>query len=119
MSVALSAVRYYPELAERVRSQRTLQPELYGDFDFDQQPERLATELDAESSLPKWVADRAPILDDERIVELMSTATMLGDIVADPYAALMSTHSLARLIEMLKTACREGIEAVPDAPAEL
>ena len=44
---------------------------------------------------------------------------MLGDVVADPYAALMSTHSVTQLIDMLKTACREGIEAVPDAPPEL
>ncbi len=28
-------VTYYPELAQRVRSQRDLQPALYGEFDFD------------------------------------------------------------------------------------
>ncbi|WP_407685106.1 DUF2236 domain-containing protein [Mycobacterium sp. HUMS_1102779] len=112
-------VAYYPELARRVRSQRDLQPDLYGDFDFDRRPDRLATEADAESALPAWIAERAAILDDERVVELMSTATMLGDVVADPYAALMTTHSVTQLIDMLKTACREGIEAVPDAPPEL
>lgn len=115
----MSRVTYYPELAQRVRSQRELQPDLYGDFDFDQQPDRLATEPDVDSALPTWVADRAPILDDDRITELISTATMLGDVVADPYAALMTTHSVAHLIDMLKTACREGLEAVPDAPPEL
>ena len=112
-------VTYYPELARRVRSQRDLQPDLYGDFDFDRQPDRLATEPDVDSALPTWVADRAPILEDDRVVELISTATMLGDVVADPYAALMNTHSVTQLIDMLKTACREGIEAVPDAPPEL
>jgi hypothetical protein len=112
-------VTYYPELARRVHSQRDLQPDLYGDFDFDLRPDRLATEPDVESALPAWVADRAPILKDDRVVELMSTATLLGDVVADPYAALMNTHSVAQLIDMLKTACRQGIEAVPDAPAEL
>lgn len=112
-------VTYYPELAQRVRSQRDLQPELYGDFEFDQQPDRLATEPDIDSALPTWVADRAPILEDDRIMELISTATLLGDVVADPYAALMTTHSVTHLIEMLKTACRHGLEAVPDAPAEL
>jgi ER-bound oxygenase mpaB/B'/Rubber oxygenase, catalytic domain len=112
-------VAYYPDLAQRVRSQRDLQPELYGDFDFDQQPDRLATEPDVDSALPTWVAERGPILEDDRVLELISTATMLGDVVADPYAALMNTHSVAKLIDMLKTACREGIEAVPDAPAEL
>ncbi|OBH80225.1 hypothetical protein A5681_04695 [Mycobacterium scrofulaceum] len=112
-------VTYYPELAERVRRQRELLPNLYGDFDFDRQPDRLATEPDVDSALPAWIADRAPILEDHRVVELMSTATLLGDVVADPYAALMDSHSVAQLIDMLKTACREGIEAVRDAPHEL
>lgn len=112
-------VTYYPELAERVRSQRELLPNLYGDFDFDRQPDRLAKEPDVDSALPAWIADRAPILEDHRVVELMSTATLLGDVVADPYAALMASRSVAQLIDMLKTACREGIEAVPDAPPEL
>ncbi|OBH22972.1 hypothetical protein A5692_06545 [Mycobacterium sp. E342] len=112
-------VTNYPELAARVRSQRELQPQLYGDFDFDRRPDRLATEPDVDSALPAWIADRAPILQDDRVVELMSTATLLGDVVADPYAALMASRSVAQLIDMLKTACREGIEAVPDAPPEL
>jgi len=112
-------VTYYPELAERVRSQRDLQPDLYGDFDFDRQPERLATQPGIDSDLPEWVADRGPILQDDRVTELIGTATMLGDVVADPYAALMTTHSVTHLIDMLKTACREGIEGVPDAPPEL
>lgn len=112
-------VTYYPELAQRVHSQRDLQPDLYGDFDFDRQPDRLATEPDADSALPAWVADRAPILKDERVLELISTATLLGDVVADPYAALMATYSVTQLIDMLKRACREGLEAVPEAPPEL
>jgi hypothetical protein len=112
-------VAYYPELAQRVRSQRDLQPDLYGDFDFDQQPDRLATEPNVDSALPTWVADREPILEDDRVTELISTATMLGDVVADPYAALMNTYSVTQLIDMLKRACREGIEEVPEAPPEL
>ncbi len=56
---------------------------------------------------------------DDRVLELISTATLLGDVVADPYAALMNSHSVTELIDMLKTACRKGIEAVPEAPPEL
>jgi hypothetical protein len=112
-------VAYYPELAQRVRSQRDLQPDLYGDFDFDRRPDRLATEPGVDSALPTWVADREPILEDDRVTELISTATMLGDVVADPYAALMNTYSVTQLIDMLKRACREGIEEVPEAPPEL
>ncbi|MBJ7329241.1 MAG: DUF2236 domain-containing protein [Solirubrobacteraceae bacterium] len=110
---------HYPELAERVHGQKELQPRLYGDVDFTAQPYRLATELEDESSLPGWVAPRAPILADERVVELMSTATMLGDVVADPYASLMAERSFKGLIDMLKQACREGVESVADAPPEL
>lgn len=114
----MSDTLHYPELNERVRSQKTLQPELYGQFDFDTKPYRLATELDDKSSLPRRIADRAEILANDRLVELISTATMLGDVVADPYASLMSSHSVKSLIDMLRTACQHGIDAVPDAPAE-
>lgn len=118
-SSALLSATFYPELADRVRRQRELQPDLYGDIDFDQQPYRLATEPGVESSLPSWVTERDPLLEDHRVVELISTATMLGDVVADPYAALMGTYSVSQLIGMLKTACRDGIDAVTDAPPEL
>lgn len=110
---------YYPALAERVRSQRDLQPALYGDVDFTARPYRLATAPEDESSLPEWLADREPILADERVVELMSITTMLGDVVADPYATLMTERSFKSLIDMLKQACRTGIDTVPDAPPEL
>src|SRR4051794_38086576 len=110
---------HFPQLAERVRGQRDALPGLYGDVDFTAQPYRLALDPGDESSLPSWVADRGELLDDERTVELMSTATMLGDVVADAYAALMERQSLKGLIDMLQRACREGIDAVPGAPPEL
>jgi hypothetical protein len=115
----MPATLHYPELASRVRRQRELQPSLYGDFDFAAKPYRLATAPEDESSLPGWVADRAPLLEDSRVVELISTATLLGDVVADPYASLMATQSFKGLIDMLKLACRDGIDAVPGAPPEL
>src|SRR3954469_8416347 len=110
---------HFPELAKRVRGQRKALPSLYGDVDFSARPHRLALDPDDESSLPTWVADRADLLDDERTIELMSTATMLGDVVADPYAALMERQSLKSLIDMLQRACREGIDSVPGAPPQL
>lgn len=112
-------IQHYPQLAERVRSQAALQPGLYGDFDFAATPHRFTTDPDDRSSLPEWVSSRGPFLDDPEMVELMHTATMLGDVVADPYAALMGTYGMPGLIAMLRTACREGVDAVPDAPAEL
>ncbi len=102
-----------------MRGQRELQPDLYGDMDFDRKPYRLATEPGVESTLPGGQAKRDRYLADERLVELISTATMLGDTVADPLAALSATHSVSGLIRMVRTACREGLDAVPDAPPEL
>ncbi|WP_026342852.1 oxygenase MpaB family protein [Nocardia sp. BMG111209] len=110
---------HYPTLARRVRSQRELQPDLYGDMDFDKQPYRLATQPGVPSALPRWVADREPILADERTIELISTATMLGDTVADPLAALTAGHGVTELIAMVRLACREGVDAVLGAPPEL
>ncbi|HEX4109495.1 MAG TPA: hypothetical protein VHX88_15265 [Solirubrobacteraceae bacterium] len=110
---------HYPELVARVHRQRELQPVLYGDVDFTARPYRLAAEPDDVSSLPRSVADRDAILADTRVVELMSTATMLGDVVADPYASLMADYSFKGLIDMLGRSCRQGIEAVPEAPPEL
>ncbi|AHH20004.1 hypothetical protein NONO_c52200 [Nocardia nova SH22a] len=110
---------YYPELATRVRSQREKQPDLYGGIDFDRTPYRFTDDLTVKSALPTWVGERGPILADERIVELIRTATMLGDAVADPYAALVSRYGVPGLIGMLRQACRTGIDSVPDAPEEL
>ncbi|MGW4248802.1 oxygenase MpaB family protein [Nocardia sp. NPDC004722] len=110
---------HYPELAERVRGQRDSQPGLYGGIDFHTSPYRFTTDPGDKSSLPKWVAAREPLLADDRMVELMRTATMLGDVVADPYAALVARYGVPGLIGMLRRACRDGIDSVPDAPAEL
>lgn len=110
---------HYPELADRVRSQRELQPAMYGDVDLTATPYRFTVDPAVKSSLPGWVADRDELLEDDATVELMRTATMLGDVVADPYAALVDTYGTKGLIQMLTTACREGVEAVPDAPEEL
>lgn len=115
----MPAPRHFPELAARVAAQRTELPELYGDVDFDAQPHRLALDPDDDSTLPSWVAERDELLEDDRLIELMRTATMLGDVVADAYAALMTQRSFKSLIEMLRTACREGLDAVPGAPPEL
>jgi hypothetical protein len=119
MGMTMPQTLHYPDLGERVHSQRSLQPLLYGDVDFTAQPYRLATAPEDEAFLPAWVADRAETLADRRVVELISTATMLGDVVADPYASLMIERSFKDLIDMLRTACRDGIDAVADPPPEL
>lgn len=110
---------HYPELAERVHNQQVLQPDLYGRIDFHASPHRFTTDLGDRSSLPKWVAAREPLLADDRVVELMRTATMLGDVVADPYASLVPRYGVRGLIDMLRQACRTGVDSIPGAPAEL
>ncbi|KLO27125.1 hypothetical protein ABW16_17665 [Mycolicibacter heraklionensis] len=110
---------HYPELHQRVRRQAELLPELYGDLNFDVQPYRTALSPDDVSSLPGNPATRAKLLADDAAVELITTATWLGDVVSDSYAALMGQYSVSSLIGMLKQACRQGIGAVPDAPPEL
>lgn len=110
---------HYPDLHQRVRRQAELLPALYGDLDFDSQPYRTTTDPDDVSSLRGRPSTRAKLLADDAVVELVSTATWLGDLVADSYAALMGQYSVSTLINMLKLACRQGIDAVPEAPPEL
>lgn len=100
----------------RVASQKTLLPALYGGFDFDATPERFTD--DAGLAV---VRERRPMgveLAAEDI-ELVRAYTMLGDVVADAYAALIPSHGFRQLIGMLTQACDEGVESVADAPPEL
>lgn len=110
---------HYPELAEQVAAQSALRPDIYARIDFQETPFRFTTDPEVKSGLPEWVAKREPYLANSRLVELMRTSTMLGDVVADSYAALLPQYGLRGLVGMLKQACRDGIDAVPDAPEEL
>ena len=108
-------------LWEKVRAQKTRIPSLYGDIDFDATPERFTDSMDVRSTLPAHFARkyRKKILADHEKVERARAYTLLGDTVADAYAALMPAYSFRDLIGMLKKACDEGLDAVPDAPQEL
>lgn len=107
-------------LAARVRLQRDELPAMYGDIDFDLVPERLALEPEAETDLPPHVkVTRAELFADAELIELLRTATMLGDVVCDAYVARMPDYGMQRLIEMVHVACRDGIEGVDDPPDEL
>lgn len=115
MTISLAALK------AQVRSQRTLIPALYGGVDFDVVPERFTRDPADKSLLPDGFAQkhRARILADTDAVDRMLAYTMLGDIVADAYAALIPRFGFRRLIDMLVLACQRGLEAVPDAPPEL
>ena len=104
------------QVRARVASQKTLLPALYGAVDFDATPERFTQ--DASQAV---VRDRAPlgVTVGQEDLDRVRAYTMLGDIVADAYAALIPRHGFRRLIDMLTTACAHGVEAVADAPPEL
>jgi hypothetical protein len=108
------------QLQAKVASQKTNLPALYGDVDFTIKPERFADEPVIEGQAPGKLDHLRPqILADADKVARMRAYTMLGDTVADAYAALMPTYGFRGLIGMLKQACDHGVESVPDAPPEL
>jgi len=104
------------QVRARVASQKSLLPSLYGQVDFDRMPERFTE--DASEAIVK---DRAPmgVAMTAYEFELVRAYTMLGDIVADAYAALMPAYSFRQLIDMLREACDHGVEHLDGAPPEL
>jgi hypothetical protein len=104
------------QVRARVLSQKTRLPALYGSFDFDRLPERFT-----EDASHAVVRDRSPggvaVTDDD--LARVRHYTMLGDVVADAYAARMRDYGFRPLVDMLVAACDDGIAAVPDAPPEL
>ena len=104
------------QVRARVLSQKTLLPALYGGFDFDALPERYT-----EEAAQAVVQDRAPggVAVTEDDLARVRHYTMLGDVVADAYAARMRDLGFRPLVDMLVAACDHGLEAVPDAPPEL
>src|SRR5262249_54589215 len=109
------------ELKTKVVAQKTLNPRLYGGVDFDIVPERFTRDVHVRSQLPAGIASsrRAEILADKEKVDRQLAYTMLGDAVADPYAALIPEYGFRRLVDMLVLACEKGVDAVRGAPPEL
>lgn len=109
------------ELKAQVRAQKTANPFMYGKIDFDQVPERFTTDPNAQSILPKPFARkyRPALLRDADRTERALAYTMLGDAVADAYAALLPQYGFHGLVDMLRLASEKGVEAVKDAPPEL
>lgn len=109
-------IRSIEEVRARVAAQKTLLPAFYGTVDFDHTPERFT-----EDPSLAVVTDRAPmgvqVTQDD--LDRVRAYTMLGDQVADAYAALIPEFGFRRLIAMLTQACEQGVEAVRDAPPQL
>ncbi len=108
------------QLRAKVAAQKTLIPAIYGAIDFSLTPERFAAGAADEAMVPPAEEkNRATVLADTDLIERIRAYTMLGDTVADQYAALIPILGFRRLIDMAMLACDQGIGAVADAPAEL
>jgi hypothetical protein len=107
-------------LKARVRRQREDLPKFYGNIDFDVMPERLALGIDDVTDMPpESKISRAELLADSDLMDLIVTATMLGDVVCDAYVARIEDFGMQGLIGMVRTACHEGLDAVDNPPPEL
>ena len=103
-----------------VLEQQALIPEIYGSVDFSQLPERYNTDVDINKMKPSRHRDYSQrVLENPELVERIRNYTMMGDKVADAYAALIPEYGFRALVSMLEQACDRGVESVEDAPAEL
>lgn len=107
-------------LRQKIEGQVDLVPGIYSHVDFSIAPERFAEEPAADTAMRRaFKGRRAELLRNRERVELIKAYTMIGDAVADAYAALMPKYGFKGLVGMLDKACEGGIGAVADAPQEL
>jgi len=110
------------ELWQAVERQAEQAPLIYGGIDFAEMPERFTLEpaghagsggpLSFPALMPEVMADAA-------LLETMAAYTLMGDPVADAYAARIPDFGFRTLVELLGAACDGGLDAAPDAPPEL
>jgi len=113
--------RTQTDLWHAVGKQAQHVPQIYGGIDFANLPERFTLEGNAGSasgpiSAPDLLAE---VIADAALLETMAAYTLMGDPVADAFAARIPEFGFRRLVEMLGIACDRGLQAVPDAPPEL
>lgn len=101
-----------------IELQKRIAPRVYGPLDLGITPERFRHELGENSILKKNPRIVALLADPEK-VEFFRQLTLMGDPLADAYAALLPEIGFLRMREMLETAINRGINAVKDAPPEL
>jgi hypothetical protein len=107
-------------LTQRFWSSRRSSPRFTGQVDFGQLPERYNTDVDLNKMKPSRHRDYAQrVLENPELVERIRNYTMMGDKVADAYAALIPDFGFRSLVTMLERACDHGVETVEDAPEEL
>ncbi len=107
------------ELRQKIEAQKIDNPAMYGTVDFAFHPERLLDGDVANSELRAYPDVAAKLLQNRELMDRMAAYTMMGDAVADPYAALIPELGFQRLVAMLVEACDKGVDKVEGAPAEL
>lgn len=98
--------------------QKTIAPAVYGPLDLDITPERFRTELGPNSIKANDKRIRALLADKEK-VEFFRQLTLMGDPLADAFAALIPKLGYPKARAMLDQAAAHGVASVPDAPQEL
>lgn len=98
--------------------QKQIAPSVYGEIDLDIQPERFRTAL-GENSQKKGDKHVEAQLANKEQVELFRQLTLMGDPIADAYAALIPDIGIKKARAMLDQAVEQGIDTVTDAPQEL
>lgn len=98
--------------------QKSIAPTVYGELDLDMTPERFRTEL-GENSIIKDNPRIQSLLADSDKVEFFRQLTLMGDPLADAFAAIIPEMGYKKARAMLDKAAEEGIDKVPDAPKEL
>ncbi len=104
--------------SDDVVAQKAANPVMYGAVDFSALPERYTEELDPNETGP-FAKYLPALLENKARVAMLRNYTMMGDRVADAYAALIPDYGFKRLVEMLELACDKGVQAVEGAPPEL
>jgi hypothetical protein len=88
--------------------------------DFSITPVRFTAQPGDQTELhPEFTELRPKLLANKERIALTRAYTMIGDFVADAYAALIPQYGFQRLVAMLDQACDNGVESVSSAPPEL
>jgi len=98
--------------------QKSIAPSVYAALDLDLEPERFRTEL-GDNSIIKNNPRIQSLLQDKDKIELFRQLTLMGDPLADAFAARIPELGYKSARAMLDKAAEQGIDSVPDAPEEL
>lgn len=98
--------------------QKSLAPTVYGPLDLSIVPERFRTELGQNSTL-RGNPRIAALLADTQKVELFRQLTLMGDPLADAFAATIPSIGMGRAHALVEQAAVHGIDSVDDPSPEL